>query len=360
MKTIGLALALGIAAATASAQNVVGNGEFDTNVTGWTAGGLATQAWEVLDWHGNPGSGSVRVANNFTVANVSTGSSQCLVLSTPGTYELRGAIRFPSGQTETGSATVSVSRFSNATCTNPPDLSTNGQIVSSTTTNTWVDSFNTSVSIPAGTQSVKVVLSVLKTQANGSLAALFDGIRFGLLGTMSQDVVTNGHFHTDLAGWTAGGLAAQTWNALDWQGSATSGSARVANNFTVANVSTGSSQCIGLSTAGAYEVGAFIRFPSGQTETGSATVSVARYSNPTCTNPPDLSTNGQIVSSTTTDTWVDTSNTSVAIPVGTQSVRVVLSVQKTQANGSLAALFDRVRFGPTGTTPVELTGFRVE
>jgi hypothetical protein len=360
LKTIGLALALGVAAATASAQNVVGNGEFDADLSGWTQGGLSVQTWQALDWHGNPGSGSVRVANDFTVANVATGSSQCIVLSTPGTYELRGAIRFPSGQTETGSATVQVARYSNATCTNPPVLSTNGQIVQSTTTDTWVDTFNTSVSIPAGTQSVKVVLSVQKVQANGSLAALFDGIRFGLLGTMSQDVVVNGHFHTDLAGWAAGGLSTQTWNALDWQGDPASGSARVANDFTVANVATGSSQCILLSTPGAYELGGFIRFPSGQTETGTALVQAAMYSNPTCTNPPSSSTNAQIVPSATTDTWVDTSTSAVNVPVGTQSVKVILSVQKTQANGSLAALFDRVRFGPTGTTPVELTSFGVE
>jgi hypothetical protein len=43
----------------------------------------------------------------------------------------------------------------------------------------------------------------------------------------AQDLVTNGHFHTDINGWTLLGPGSQAWDPLDWEGNPSSGSLRV-------------------------------------------------------------------------------------------------------------------------------------
>lgn len=176
----------------------------------------------------------------------------------------------------------------------------------------------------------------------------------------AQDLVPNGHFHVNLAGWTHAGGGSQSWQPLDWEANPASGSLRTTNNLAMANSTTGSGQCVPTS-AGTYEAGAFIRIPSGQAGAGSASMRFVLYTNPSCVNPPS----GSVVvvgsvPSTTTNAWVEVFATSLAVPPGTMSARVSASVTLTNALGTLAAHFDRVRFGPAGTTPVELSGFAVE
>lgn len=194
---------------------------------------------------------------------------------------------------------------------------------------------------------LRIAMSCLTIVSGGSAAS-------------AQELVANGHFHTDLGGWTHAGGGTQAWSALDWEANPGSGSARVTNDFAVANINTGSVSCIALAAPGTYEVGGHIRIPSGQGLGGSAFVRVSWFPNAFCDNPATASATGELVFTTTTDTWVPTLNAAVAIPAGMQSVRVSMNVTKLPANGSLAVNFDRVRFGPAGTTPVELQGFRVE
>ncbi len=177
------AAVLGLAASTAAAQDLVTNGYFDSTVASWTHAGGGTLSWDPLDWRAQPASGSARVSNTFGGSNINTGAGECIALASAGTYELDGKVRFPSGQASSGTAYVGVSWYSNATCTNPPTASTNTALVSSATTDTWVDVLNGSVAIPASAQSLKVTLSVAKSSAGGSLLALFDRVRFGLVGT---------------------------------------------------------------------------------------------------------------------------------------------------------------------------------
>ena len=178
-----------------------------------------------------------------------------------------------------------------------------------------------------------------------------------------QDVVPNGHFHVDVSGWAfSGGQGTQEWSALDWQANPASGSLKVTNSWTIlANqLSTSRSDCFLLAGPGPYELGAEIRIPSNQGSPGSALVMVGWYANQSCAQPSLGGALGTVVGATTPDSWVATLNTAIVIPSGAQSARVLAGVGKTFEFGTLSAHFDRIRFGPLGTTPVELQRFEVE
>ena len=176
----------------------------------------------------------------------------------------------------------------------------------------------------------------------------------------SQDLIVNGHFNTDINGWTLVGEGAQVWDPLDWQSNPASGSLRLTNTSVAANQPTVSGQCIPLSPSGTYEVGGHVRFPSGQTSFGAAAIGVAWFDDPSCAVTPLSTVNTPLVASTTTNTWVESFSAAITAPAGTVAVGVGPAVAKTLAGGSLTALFDRVRFGPTGTTPVDVQTVTVE
>jgi len=175
-----------------------------------------------------------------------------------------------------------------------------------------------------------------------------------------QDLIVNGHFNTDINGWTLAGVGAQLWDPLDWQGNPASGSIRITNTDPVGNQGTGSGQCIPLTPSGTYEVGTHVRFPSGQAALGFGAAAVGWFDNTTCAGTPLATVNAPAVASTTTNTWVESFMSGLTAPAGTVAVAAGVGVLKIGAGGSLAGLFDRVRFGPTGTTPVNADGFTVE
>jgi hypothetical protein len=176
----------------------------------------------------------------------------------------------------------------------------------------------------------------------------------------AQDLIVNGHFHTDINGWTLAGVGTQLWDPLDWQGNPASGSIRITNTDPVANQPTGSGQCIPLTPSGTYEVGTHVRFPSGQGALGFGAAAVGWFDNTACAGTPLSTVNSPPVASTTTNTWVESFMSGITAPPGTVAVAAGPGVLKVGAGGSLAGLFDRVRFGPTGTTPVEAQGFTVD
>jgi hypothetical protein len=176
----------------------------------------------------------------------------------------------------------------------------------------------------------------------------------------AQELIVNGHFNTDINGWTLVGEGSQVWDPLDWQSNPASGSLRLTNTSVAANQPTVSGQCIPLAPSGTYEVGGHVRFPSGQASFGAAAIGVAWFDDPSCAVTPLSTVNTPLVASTTTNTWVESFSAAITAPAGTVAVGVGPAVVKTLAGGSLTALFDRVRFGPTGTTPVRAQGFTVE
>ena len=110
-----------------------------------------------------------------------TGSGQCIPLTPSGTYEVGTHVRFPSGQAALGFGAAAVGWFDNTTCAGTPLATVNAPPVASTTTNIWVESFMSGLTAPAGTVAVAAGVGVLKIGAGGSLAGLFDRVRFGPL-----------------------------------------------------------------------------------------------------------------------------------------------------------------------------------
>lgn len=196
----------------------------------------------------------------------------------------------------------------------------------------------------------------------GRLRALFlTTVILGLPGwSAAQDLIVNGHFNGDIDGWTLIGFGTEAWDPLDWQANPSSGSINIVNTRQAANQFTGSGQCIPLNPSGTYELGTHVRFPSGQLDTGFGGTFVAWYDNPNCVSPALSVSNTPLIPSATTDTWIESFMAGLVAPPGTVAVGVGPGLIKTQPSGSLAALYDRVHFGPTGTTPVALRDFTVE
>jgi len=87
---------------------LVDNGEFDQDVTGWGVNSNLVQPdWDPLDFGGSLESGSALVASTETRLNTAVGITQCIVLPATAPLDFHGAIFVPSAQSE--AATVGYS-----------------------------------------------------------------------------------------------------------------------------------------------------------------------------------------------------------------------------------------------------------
>jgi len=179
---------------------------------------------------------------------------------------------------------------------------------------------------------------------------------------LAQNLVTNAGFDTNVDFWTpyfSGGTL--VWSPLDWAGNPSSGSGFETNAQAAAAAATHrASTCMIVPTTGVYEVGGHIRIPGGQASTGRASVDLIAWEGPGCQGVASLVTlAGGSVTTATTDVWVPILVQGLSLTQG-MAFQVALTVAKDQAGGTLAAHFDFARFGPQGTTPVELLEFVVE
>jgi len=221
----------------------------------------------------------------------------------------------------------------------------------------------------------------------------------------ADDMVMNGDFNGTIEHWKiVRGVGDEVWDPMDSQGNPASGSLHLTNTGTEATAGTVSGQCIDLTPTGTYEFGPSVFFPP-QATPGFASVIVGWFANPCCVGTPMAAVTSPPVSSTTTNTWVESFIDSQAAPPGAVAVGVGVGLLKVPGasaasaaaaftglsvdwakggtcpesggaavaarnaspaapkagtGASLEALFDRVRFGPTGTTPIELRVFSVE
>ncbi len=160
-------------------------------------------------------------------------------------------------------------------------------------------------------------------------------------GALSGLHLQNPTFDTDVSGWTAAHAAELSWDSLDADASADSGSALVTNSSPIAVDSTGVSQCVGSILGGNdYELSAVIRIPSNQTATGLAHLVVLWFEEPDCSTLLDLETSSSLTSATT-DTWSPIHAVLVS-PAETQSASVRLDVLKVEDSSTLRAHFDTI------------------
>lgn len=175
----------------------------------------------------------------------------------------------------------------------------------------------------------------------------------------AQNLVVNAHFDTTVDPWTVVTPVSTSlsWSSLDWQGSPTSGSGLVTNTATSGGVAVVQSPCLATTASGNYELGGQIRIPN-PGNVGAAWVSVSVYGSPGCVGSA-TTVDAQHVPTSNPNVWVATLVRGISVIAG-QSFRVDLNVSKQFFFSTLSAHFDFVRFGPEGTTPVQLQDFKVE
>lgn len=101
MRAFLLCATLLVAAPAATAQNLVVNGDFDSDLSGWLIDPAATPApiWEDVDIDDPAGSGAVRVSNTSSEAmNRIYPLEQCIRLTEPGQYRILVHGYIPPGQ----------------------------------------------------------------------------------------------------------------------------------------------------------------------------------------------------------------------------------------------------------------------
>ncbi len=147
-------------ALAAAPANLVSNGDFATDVSGWNTSG-ATTAWDSGDASSDPASGSLKGGNANPYEYDNHGYiEQCLRTPLPGaTYDFRGKIRVPPGQTEFIAAYLWMFAYGGPNCSGS-DLGNNSSEWL-TTVAPWTPA-ETQMNLAASTRSVKVVLVVAR------------------------------------------------------------------------------------------------------------------------------------------------------------------------------------------------------
>jgi hypothetical protein len=179
-----------------------------------------------------------------------------------------------------------------------------------------------------------------------SIGWLFTGIFLVAHGGQAQNLVTNGGFDHNTAGWNNGPI---TFSATDALGKPGSGSARFVtpggnDSVVVAD------QCVPVTAGVTYRFGVRAYIPGGQTAVGHAGVWVHFYPAAGCLS-------GRVIGGpaliTNTGDWFGASGTAIA-PAGTQFAKVGAEAYQSSGTGTLTAYLDDVSFGVCVDTPFAL------
>lgn len=159
----------------AASQNLVTNGTFDTNVSGWgTFDPNIVASWSALDAAGSSQSGSLLLSNNAP-NGLNSGGYQCIANVTPGQrLDAGGQIRIPSGGA-VGQTFLIVFFLTNPNCSGSVVGPTN--IVGASVFDAWTPVQLPNVVVPAGAGSAQVQLSIIKNFPNTlSYQSYFDNL----------------------------------------------------------------------------------------------------------------------------------------------------------------------------------------
>jgi len=183
-RAVGSAILVGVVAlASASAvraQNILPNGEFDTDVLPWiTQNGEITLGWAAIDHSGCSStiSGTAQATNLAPAATQERAAAVCVTgIVGGGAYSFGADLRFPTGQARTGEAHIVLVWFATAACTGLSGDTAFGDLtVDTTSAGSWVRVRNDLAAAPANAQSASFSVRLLKNEASGSLALALDG-----------------------------------------------------------------------------------------------------------------------------------------------------------------------------------------
>ncbi len=174
-----LALALGAIAfaltvTPAFAAELLTNGGFTTDLSGWMAFTDADRisAWSPMDANGSASSGSAELSNTSTDGGIIvTPMFQCAQVQAGEVYRGSAKLRVKSGQARTGRANWALAWFPNADCFgNSLEYDTVGEV---TSPGSWVQ-VQGDYTAPPGAAGAKVIPGVIKNEAGGTFTAYFD------------------------------------------------------------------------------------------------------------------------------------------------------------------------------------------
>jgi len=176
----------------ASAQNMLTNPDFDTDLAGWGGNGW----WDQEDAFGSPTSGSATWINDWSSAG-SIYEDQCVpVPSDFKAYDLAGYVYIPTGQPVNGGRTyVYLAFYSEADCDQPMEI-LRTEIF--TDLGTW-ELLTMTDWVPVGAVSARVGLANYK-DSPGDFQVHHDSIFFG---RSAEWVFADGFESGDLAAWNA-------------------------------------------------------------------------------------------------------------------------------------------------------------
>jgi hypothetical protein len=158
--------------ASALAQNLLLNGNFDTSISSWDQNdpGAGTTVFSPLDAGGSASSGSVLVTNNSAPIGGNPGVFQCRPATPGASYDYGAKARVALGQLELD-AYILVNFFANPTCSGSGIGASSAHF---TPSGSWQGLTVTGFTAPAGTVTVSLRLLLFKRVAGGSVTANFD------------------------------------------------------------------------------------------------------------------------------------------------------------------------------------------
>ena len=196
-----VSIAIGVAmmvASVAAAQNLVVNGDFDNDVSGWTEMSSILLSWDpTSDYQNSPESGSALIVNADLSAN--SGAVQCVNGIVGGeAYGLSAWLRAPTGQSGQGNGGVFVWWYVVPNCGGSQTVGpVTGYI---TTSDSWVEVVAPSEEAPPGTQSAIVYLNNAKTSPTpGEYRVYYDHVLLTAGGAIFSDDFESG----DTSAWSA-------------------------------------------------------------------------------------------------------------------------------------------------------------
>jgi hypothetical protein len=172
LRRLSVAAALGLACAlgdVSRAQNLVVNGDFDTDVAGWSG---ATATFIPDDAGGDPLSGSLRVLNELGITNVLV--HQCVPIDPNADLVVRAALRIASSGGATGAGRVAVSPRDSADCSSiiqPYQVPLSDDAIGD-----WRVAESDVLVFPAETVAVDLQLIANKATEAGAILVLFDDV----------------------------------------------------------------------------------------------------------------------------------------------------------------------------------------
>jgi hypothetical protein len=171
-----LLMALLAVSSTGIAQQLIVNGDFDSDLSGWNVSVAPGTTWSPFDYAG-ASSGSALFTNDVSTADTSiTHLTQCVVLAKPGRYDVFANGYLPAGQSS-GKLYVDTILYLGTECQGPGG---GPGFFLPATIGAWSQG-NTSIDVDAldvlSGVSIQVRVGIHKTPAGGSIQGYLDAVR---------------------------------------------------------------------------------------------------------------------------------------------------------------------------------------